>query len=60
VRAAAVALSDDYRMAWFSVEAVNDESIHNHAAFACIDSAQLPLREQDDPAVLQTAEVSGV
>lgn len=60
VRAAAVALSDDHRMAWFSVEAVNDESIHNHAAFACIDSAQLPLRGQDYPAVLQTAEVSGV
>ena len=60
VRAAAVALSGDDRMAWFSVEAVNDESIHNHAAFACIDSAQLPLRVQDDPAVFQTVEVSGV
>ena len=60
VRAAAVALSDDDRMTWFSVEAVNDESIHNHAAFARIDSAQLPLRDQDDPAVFQTVEVSGV
>ena len=37
-RAAARALSDDGRMAWFSVEAANDESIHNHAAFARIDS----------------------
>ena len=60
MRAAAGALSNDDRMTWFSVEAVNDESIHNHAAFARIDSAQLPLRGQDDPAVLQTAEVSGV
>ena len=60
VRAAAVALSGDDRMTWFSVEAVNDESIHNHAAFARIDSAQLQLRGQDDPAVLRTAEVSGV
>ena len=60
VRAAAVALSGDDRMTWFSVEAVNDESIHNHAAFARIDSAQLPLRGQGDPAVLPTAEVSGV
>jgi GTP cyclohydrolase IB len=60
VRAAAVALSADDRMTWFSVKAVNDESIHNHAAFACIDSAQLPLRGQDDPVVFQTAEVSGV
>jgi GTP cyclohydrolase IB len=60
VRAAADALGEDDRMTWFSVEVVNDESIHNHAAFARIDSAQLPLRDQDDLAVLQTAEVSGV
>jgi GTP cyclohydrolase IB len=40
-RAAARALSDDGRIAWFSVEAVNDESIHNHAAFARIDSRHL-------------------
>ena len=60
VRAAAGALCDDDRITWFSVEAVNDESIHNHAAFACIDSTQLPLRSQGDPSVLRTAEVSGV
>jgi GTP cyclohydrolase I len=40
-RAAARALSDDGRITWFSVEAVNDESIHNHAAFARIDSRHL-------------------
>jgi GTP cyclohydrolase I len=40
-RAAARALSDDGRIAWFSAEAVNDESIHNHAAFARIDSRHL-------------------
>src|SRR5689334_20019132 len=34
VRAAASALGDDDRVAWFNIEAVNDESIHNHAAFA--------------------------
>ena len=39
-------------MAWFSVEAVNDESIHNHAAFARIDSTQLQLPHRDEPAVL--------
>jgi GTP cyclohydrolase I len=59
-RAAAAELSNDDRMTWFSVEAVNDESIHNHAAFARIDSAQLPLRGQDGLAVFRTAEVSGV
>ena len=60
VRAAACALSDDDRMAWFSVEAVNDESIHNHAAFARIDSTQLQLPSQNSFAVLRTTEASGV
>lgn len=36
VRDVAAALRDDSRVAAFSVEAVNDESIHNHAAFARI------------------------
>jgi GTP cyclohydrolase IB len=40
-RAAARALSHDDRMAWFTVDAANDESIHNHAAFARIDSRHL-------------------
>jgi GTP cyclohydrolase IB len=60
VRAAASALSDDDRMAWFSVEAVNYESIHNHAAFARIDSAQLQVPRRHDLAVLRATEVSGV
>jgi len=34
VRNAAVRLQSDERVAWFSVEAVNMESIHNHSAFA--------------------------
>jgi len=34
VRAATVQLRDDPRVGCFSVEAVNDESIHNHGAFA--------------------------
>ena len=34
VRSVATALRSDGRVAWFDVEAVNDESIHNHAAFA--------------------------
>jgi GTP cyclohydrolase IB len=60
VRAAAGALADDDRMAWFSVEAVNDESIHNHAAFARIDSTQLQLPHRHEPAVPRTAEACGV
>lgn len=38
VRAAAQTLGADPRIAWFSVEAVSDESIHNHGAFARIQS----------------------
>jgi GTP cyclohydrolase I len=37
-RAAAQALGGDARIAWFSVEATSDESIHNHGAFARIQS----------------------
>lgn len=33
-RGVAARLQADPRVAWFSVEALNDESIHNHAAFA--------------------------
>lgn len=40
-RAAAQALGDDTRIAWFSVEADSDESIHNHGAFARIQSPRL-------------------
>ena len=34
VREVAVELKSDDRIAWFSVKAVNMESIHNHDAFA--------------------------
>jgi GTP cyclohydrolase IB len=37
VRAVAVALSGDPRIAWFRVRADNDESIHNHRAFASVE-----------------------
>lgn len=34
VRSVAIALRTDGRIAWFQVDAVNQESIHNHSAFA--------------------------
>lgn len=37
VRGVASTLLADRRIAWFRVEAVNDESIHNHAAFAEVE-----------------------
>jgi len=36
VRAVGLRLQEDPRVAWFAVEAVNHESIHNHNAFAAI------------------------
>lgn len=38
VRAAALELAADPRITWFSVEAASEESIHNHRAFARIES----------------------
>jgi GTP cyclohydrolase IB len=37
VRAVALGLQNDGRVAWFRVHAVNHESIHNHSAFARIE-----------------------
>lgn len=37
VRNVASRLQSDSRLAWFRVEAVNQESIHNHAAFAAVE-----------------------
>jgi len=40
VRDVAVRLQEDPRVAWFRVEAVNQESIHNHTAFARVERAR--------------------
>jgi GTP cyclohydrolase I len=45
-RAAAQVLGGDARIAWFSVEAASEESIHNHGAFARIQS---PRSAADSP-----------
>lgn len=37
VRNVAVQLQEDRRVAWFRVTAVNQESIHNHSAFATVE-----------------------
>ena len=37
VRNVAVQLQEDPRVAWFSVHAANEESIHNHSAFARVE-----------------------
>lgn len=42
VRNVASHLQDDPRVAWFSVKAVNHESIHNHNAFASIAWTRTP------------------
>ena len=38
VRNVAVRLNEDSRIAWFHVRVVNQESIHNHSAFAVVSS----------------------
>jgi len=43
VRGVAEALGRDERIAWFAVEAASEESIHNHAAFARIQSPASPV-----------------
>ena len=40
VRAVAVHLQEDARVAWFRVRVVNHESIHNHSAFAQVEWAR--------------------
>lgn len=42
VRDVAVQLRDDPRVAWFRVHAVNQESIHNHSAFAVVEETRSP------------------
>jgi GTP cyclohydrolase I len=46
VRAAAMQLREDERIAQFSVEAINDESIHDHGAFARLTWPPMP-EDQD-------------
>lgn len=41
VRSVAVCLKQDRRVCWFQVRAVNHESIHNHEAFAEVNSASV-------------------
>ncbi len=46
VRAVAVRLRDDSRIAWFRVHAENQESIHNHSAFATVEWTR-PLSQEE-------------
>jgi len=37
VRNVALRLRSDSRVAWFRIDALNQESIHNHSAFASVE-----------------------
>ncbi|MEI7673370.1 MAG: GTP cyclohydrolase, FolE2/MptA family, partial [Deltaproteobacteria bacterium] len=37
VRSVASRLNQDSNFTWYSVEAENFESIHNHSAYACVE-----------------------
>lgn len=46
VRTVATKLKDDRNFTWYSVEAENLESIHNHSAYACIEK-ETPVPDGD-------------
>ncbi len=59
VREAALSLQRDSRVAWFHIRAVNQESIHNHSAFAQIEWSRKNLATTavlTDSAVAASAE----
>ena len=56
VRNVAVRLQDDARVSWFRVHAENQESIHNHSAFARIEWAR-PYRRPIDLSVKRNRAV---
>ncbi len=43
VRNVTAAIEEAYRFSWFSVEATNQESIHNHDAYARVERGRPPL-----------------
>lgn len=49
VRNAGALLRADKRIAWFEVQAVNQESIHNHSAFAVVSSPNANRRSNARP-----------
>src|SRR5262249_20529096 len=60
VRNIASALQEDARVAWFEVNAVNHESIHNHSAFARLEwrrptSSSHSTNWQEEPVVAARA-----
>jgi GTP cyclohydrolase I len=53
VRNVALRMKQDLRVAWFQVKAVNQESIHNHSAFAKIEWARKKKRLEKEESVSQ-------
>ena len=55
VRNVALALRNDSRVAWFRIHALNQESIHNHSAFANVEWARPELKDVQDVAFAEDA-----
>lgn len=51
VRDVALALRNDSRVAWFRVDALNQESIHNHSAFASVEWGRSGVTSAEDSTV---------
>ncbi len=60
VRDVAVALRADIRVAWYNIEAVNQESIHNHSAYASSTWSRVEEIESATIAAETSVAASGV
>jgi GTP cyclohydrolase I len=55
VRNVALVLRSDLRVAWFRIHALNQESIHNHSAFADVEWARPALESKKDLTLAENA-----
>jgi GTP cyclohydrolase I len=55
VRNVALVLRGDLRVAWFRIHALNQESIHNHSAFADVEWARPTAESKKNLAVAENA-----
>ena len=51
VRNVALVLKNDSRIAWFRIDALNQESIHNHGAFASVEWDRAQVKNTKDPTI---------
>jgi GTP cyclohydrolase I len=55
VRSVALVLRNDPRLAWFRIHALNQESIHNHSAFADVEWVRSTVESKNDQTFAENA-----